>query len=416
MKSKYVSLSLLILLVFFSCDTSEENELIDTHIVDLDMTAATFSQSDIWILITDANGNLLNWKQWDHEPQISLNAALESDVDKVNILFFYGDNSGASTRMQNLTVYTNIAPGASWKIGPVSVGHSGNNESCSLNIENIPSGYQINDLEVFQDGWFAEKNTSCTAEACNVDLYLFDASKKTIFSFTPGDVDPVYFETDTLQNGRSYTCNFESTFVPFQHILKIPNQVNNLVVSIFGGVRNNVWERQSLFATTLRANEFRIGYNDGYDQYQAMYFTLFNNKSYLVRVLAPEITAADFELPEKDFTVLNKDISHFNFSIDLAKTVENRLSRWQTNLVSNGVNEIFQVSVVGGHFHEAFTLKELPAPLTSAYAITQNIGDLTYINSTFTFVDNGDYNTYLDRTFVNPIGNEPMGNFLEISK
>jgi hypothetical protein len=414
--SKYIAPFLLMLLVLFSCDSSEENELIDTHIVDLDMTAASFSQSDIWVIVTDANGDLLNWRQWNHEPQISLNAALRPDVEKVNILFFNGDNSGTSSRMQNLTAYTNITPGASWKIGPVSAGHSGNNESCSLNIQNIPSGYHINDLEVFQDGWFAEKGTSCAGEVCNVDLYLFDATKKTIFSFTPGDVDPVYFETDTLQNGQSYTCDFGSTFVPFQHIVKIPNHVNNLVVSIFGGVRNNVWERQSLFAANLKSDEFRIGYNDGYDQYQAIYFTLLDNKSYLRRVLAAEITAADFELPDEDFTVLNKDISHFNFSIDLAKTVENRVSRWQTSLITSGVTDVFQVSVIGGHFHDAFTLKDLPPQLTSAYPITQNIGDLTYVNSTFTFVDEGDYDTYLDRIFVNPVGNEPMGNFLEISK
>ena len=379
----------------------------------------TFSTTnyDIWVIVSNASGDIISWKKWSHEPELSLDAQL-SPNENVNISFFFGDaHPHGEIVTHTLNAYTNITPGQHWKLGLTNQDAMANLGQCKMTVRDVPPQYNTQSLTAFQSNKFVNISSDCSAGVCSFDLLLFDVEDPVLCSFTPGNVDPVYFKADTLQAGMSYDLDFNGNFFPFDHAVNIPHETNDFVVALIGGVEESRWKLQTVFFSSLTGDQLHMGYNDGFEQYQALYFTSRKGVSYSIRKLANEIKADDFVLPDQDFTVVNNEFGKFTFFSELPKTLESRSSRWSKQETVGLNTVIFNVFVAGGPSHDIFKLNNLLPEIGAAYPLASNLNDLTYQFSTFTFVDGGsDYQAFLQRTFIDPPLQDRLGSFIEITK
>jgi hypothetical protein len=408
-------------MLFISCsenDVEKIDERKDTRIIDLELTKSYLTDYDMWIIATDLNGNILASKQCHDETLVTLNAQLKPD-EKVNLIIFYGDKSTNAVKSNNFKAYTNVEPGRKWQIGkiasytaPTAIGSS------SFQIDNIPNQYlySIQVLGMQGDNSMISSPTH-SGNSLICDLNFYNHSDNAFFSFVPGSEDPLYFETDTLQEEKSYNYDFNKIFSPFKNILSIPSPKEDFIVFMLGGVKNNSWNLQ---CTSYRSEkeQLKIGYNDGYEKYYAFYFYKRNGKRYTFSTFSDKLTADDFTPPNDDFTVLDSDMSQLDFTIDINRPLEYRVSSWSKYLPLDGGGHGLQIFLFGDQISGGLTLKKFPEEMITIYPELESMDNLTYGGSTFQF-DNGAGNSYknsLEKMFDDPVAGEDFTPFYQVSE
>jgi hypothetical protein len=403
-------LAIFLMLAFIYALTSCEDkdikpQPVDTDIIELKLEPASLNFQDIWVIATDNEGNVLGSKQWQQgETIINLRAPLLPEQD-VNLLFFYSGRQ-ENHQYNSLHAYRHIKPGRQWQIGKIppydSTPLSG---TCELNILNIPDNYKNKSSMVAEQGSkFLGYTPYWSNNDCNFTLPLYGTTNKAFFSYTPGDADPMYFETDTLQAGNSYTYDFNQTFTPFHNIITVPNPTADFLYAAISGVDADDKKHQQVqYFVNGASSNFKIGYNNGYDRYALYFSARKSNKDYSINVLNDGITPSDFAIPSEDFTILNTNSEHFAFTLDLDKSLQIRSSGWQKVWTQNDEHHNLYLYVYGGDEQGGISIKNFPDEMVNNYPELQTMDDLIYSYSFFIFTDvEQNYNDYLDEVFDEP--------------
>jgi len=359
--------------------------------------------ADVWIFATDKSGELLDVKQWQGEPSLSLYGDV-SQGERINFFLVFADDKLTNHKTRTVNAYKNILPGRTWQVGKTYEQPPTKSPETSVTLEDIPSEYQggqvVAQQGVYNTGW-----ASCPTGACQYDMTLYSSlSPDILMTYSHPTADPVYFSTDALETGESYTLDFEGSFKSFDNVLRIPPQDASFAFGEIGGVNGTNFFLNSIDGFHLSGGQVTLGFNDGYSNYYALVQRDIGGVQYEWSVLKPTLSLADFELPDFNFTITNESLMDFSFTNDWGKHIQHRQNNWHYHTRTGDVVTSFQVEVYASDEIGGIDLRNMPVDLVALYPGIGDVDKYEYFRSTFTFNDDEDFgfDEYLEEDFNEP--------------
>lgn len=406
-----------ILFLTISCseDGAPENVKVNKQLIDLEITKSWATRGDLWLIATDASGEVLDYKRWKEEAHLVLTGDVFPD-EKINILILFGRPGEGWA--QELSIYSAVSPERKWMIGNVGGEWPDVLGSCSITWDNLPqtidnSVPRIEGTQGYYPVGFAGSGSNLSIQG---NYSLLNSPEEHMFACVGNVEEPSYFETDTLQPGKDYSYDYQSAFTPFENVveLKAPAKASYHVWCY--GIKNDKLFTQASDGFQYTSS-YNFGYRSGYDQYVGSVVQTRSNVSYLWNVVKPSLTSADFSFPIVDFTITNESFDDFSYTLQWNKNFVYHLSVWYTAWMENEQQTIARVNVYGNQRAGSQVIDKLPEEILSLYPRLTELKSFQYLESSFRFSDvETSYEESIDYMFDNTPKKYDPKTYYEITK
>jgi hypothetical protein len=322
--------ALIATLCFAACDTSDEIKPITLLTFTAD-NSVPLPGRDNWIIISDANGNLIDSKLVEIMQPVVLSGAIGSK-QKINVTFFYCIEGPSFCRdMYFFKSYCGIEPGAEWSeenLEPASL--SGNVGNFKVALTGLPSNGQVlwslinNDLGAGALE-FSGSNQTMTAGLTNKATDVFARVSE------PTSRKYIRIQVDASHVDQIFSFQYPADFSSFDHSLTISHDLEKFsTINVTGYNSSSYYTsfgRDPFLPHCHKLTSYNaldhidgqaidVDYNNNYETYLTQWSTYPNNNiqvSYFKLGQPP--VATNFDIANADLKVLNEDINNFEIQL-----------------------------------------------------------------------------------------------------